>query len=177
MQLFRKNRIAAAVSIVAVLGAAAVAMAQDAAPKAGTDAAASPRVAAARELLELSGSTQRFEMVVPTMLSQMTATMSRLRPDKKAEIEQAVGAMSTKMLQRKDELIGQLAAFYAETIAPEDIAGLIAFYKSPLGQRFVAKQPALTQGSMAIGQRWGATIGAEVERGLREELKKRGVDL
>ena len=86
-------------------------------------------------------------------------------------------AMQTKFLSRKQELIDQIAVLYADRLTAQDIADLVTFYKTPAGKKFIEIQPELLKESMAVGQAWGLKLGAEIESGVREELKKRGIDL
>ena len=46
------------------------------------------------------------------------------------------------------------------------------------GRRQVRRRAAeIVRQSMALGQRWGAQIGREIEEEARQELKKRGIEL
>jgi hypothetical protein len=85
--------------------------------------------------------------------------------------------MAVKFVDRKGELIDQIAIFYAEKLTLEDLTAIIGFYKSPAGAKLVAVQPEIGRQSMALGHRWGAQIGREIEDEARRELKKRGIDL
>ena len=135
------------------------------------------RVTAARELLELSGSAKAFETVLPGLVQQMTRILTSQKPEHRATIEQIMQAMQTKFLSRKQELIDQIAVLYADRLTAQDIADLVTFYKTPAGKKFIEIQPELLKESMAVGQAWGLKLGAEIESGVREELKKRGIDL
>ena len=110
-------------------------------------------------------------------MRQMVDIFAGLRPQHRGEIESVMQGLMTKFSDRKQELIDQIAVLYTEKLAIEDITGLIAFYKTPVGQKFVGIQPELAQQSMILGQRWGQKLGAEVDVELRKELKKRGIDL
>jgi hypothetical protein len=46
---------------------------------------------------------------------------------------------------RYDELSEAVAIIYANNFAPDDLHGLIAFYKSPAGQKFLQETPVVTQ--------------------------------
>ena len=168
--MFQATRLIAALLGVLIACSAVPALAQ----KAPVDAL---RVSAARELLELSGSAKNFDTIMPAMMQQMTNVLASQRPERRAEIEKVMAEMLVKFLTRKQELIDQIAVIYAERLTTDDIAGLIAFYKTPLGRKFVATQPDLMKDSMVAGQNWGRKIGAEIESSVRQELKKRGIDL
>ena len=50
--------------------------------------------------------------------------------------------------------------------------GLLAFYRTPLGQKMIAKMPALMQDSMTVGVQWGQSKAAEIV----ERLKAKGFE-
>ena len=135
------------------------------------------RLAAAKEVLGASGSAQQMDAVMPMMMNQMAMIFGTQKPQHKAEIDKAFQAVAAKFSARKQELIDLVAELYAETFSADDLKGLLAFFKSPIGAKFVAAQPQLLQQQMLAGQRWGQKIGQEVEAELRQELKKRGIEL
>ncbi|XOV83277.1 MAG: DUF2059 domain-containing protein [bacterium] len=59
---------------------------------------------------------------------------------------------------------------YDKHFSAADIEGLLTFYESDVGRRFIEKQPALVQDSMAAGQAWA--IG--IQEKLRTKLEQRG---
>jgi hypothetical protein len=74
---------------------------------------------------------------------------------------------------KADELIALLVPVYERNISHEDIKAIIKFYESPAGKRFAAKQPQITQESMAVGQKWGQELGARVMQKLNEANSKK----
>ena len=74
---------------------------------------------------------------------------------------------------RRGELLDALVPVYARAYDLSELEGLVAFYKSPLGQRVIALQPGLLQESTEAGQVWGERIGAAVG----EQLAREGVQL
>ena len=70
---------------------------------------------------------------------------------------------------RRGELEDGYVALYDRNFTTAELRGLVAFYESPIGKRFVEVQPALTREGMAMGQEWGTRIGADVGRTLAAE--------
>jgi uncharacterized protein len=50
-----------------------------------------------------------------------------------------------------DEMLAATAEIYRKHFTSQDIAGLIAFYSSPAGKKFLQEMPSLTQESMQAG--------------------------
>ncbi|MBO0742726.1 MAG: DUF2059 domain-containing protein, partial [Hyphomicrobiaceae bacterium] len=131
----------------------------------------------AKVLMQIAGVAKQFDEVMPYLMQQLAQSFTAIAPEKAAEIGEVFGQLATKFIGRKGELIDEIATLYAEKLTSQELAALIAFYKSPIGIKFVAVQPEITRQSMLAGQRWGARLGREIEEEARKELKKRGVDL
>jgi hypothetical protein len=134
-------------------------------------------IAAARELMAAAGATKQFDTVVPTLVEQMARVLIMQRPGQEKVLREAFEAIVKRMSERKDELVGQIAELYAQEFKREDLLELTRFFKSDVGRRFVEGQAKILPQSMALGQRWGARIGREVDLELRREMEKRGIPL
>ncbi|HEY5827932.1 MAG: DUF2059 domain-containing protein [Hyphomicrobiaceae bacterium] len=135
------------------------------------------RLAAARELMEVAGVAKQFNEVMPVLAQRLGEAFVAVAPDKADEIREVFKQVAVKFVDRKGELIDQIAALYAEKLSAEDMTAIVAFYKSPVGARFIAIQPEMSRQAMTLGQRWGSAIGREIEAEARRELKKRGIEL
>jgi hypothetical protein len=135
------------------------------------------RRTAARELMEAAGVAGTFEQVMPSLVQHLSESFVAVAPDKAKEIREVFSRLTVKFIDRKSELIDQIAELYAARLSAEDLAAAVAFYRSAAGARFVAAQPVVMRASMVLGQRWGERIGREIEAEARKELKRRGIDL
>ncbi len=61
-----------------------------------------------------------------------------------------------------DSLLAPMATDYARYFSTTDIRALIAFYKSPVGQRMSFVAPVISANSSAVGSQWGARVGMEL---------------
>jgi hypothetical protein len=145
--------------------------------RAQTQAADPARVAAAKEMMQVAGVARQLDELMPLLASQLSQGFIALAPDKAQEIQEVFGQLSVRFVERKGELIDEVAGLYAELLSVEELNGIIAFYKSPAGVKFIAVQPRIIRQSAMVGQRWGAQIGREIEEEARKELKKRGIEL
>ena len=75
---------------------------------------------------------------------------------------------------RVNEIVDEITALYARTFSVEELNAITAFYRSPVGQKFLLKLPAITQESMVIGQKFGQSVAGEMQGRIVEELRKRG---
>ncbi|MEO1620820.1 MAG: DUF2059 domain-containing protein [Cyanobacteria bacterium J06632_3] len=58
---------------------------------------------------------------------------------------------------------------YERNFTAEEMDGIIAFYRTPVGQSVIAKMPAVTQDSIMVGQTWGVSIAEELMRELEAD--------
>jgi hypothetical protein len=63
-----------------------------------------------------------------------------------------------------------IAPVYFKYLTVDDLQKLNEFYETPVGKKFANSLPMITQGSMQVGQEWGAKIG----RAFEEKLKAKG---
>ncbi|HEV7242483.1 MAG TPA: DUF2059 domain-containing protein [Thermoanaerobaculia bacterium] len=75
---------------------------------------------------------------------------------------------SFKSQVKADELMELLVPVYADNLDEADIDGLIQFYESPVGQKFVSKQGIIIEQSMAVGQKWGEAVAEKAIRQLQK---------
>jgi hypothetical protein len=135
------------------------------------------RVAAAKEMMQSAGVAKQFDEVMPLLARQLSASFIAVAPDKADEIRQVFTELAAKFVDRKNELIDEIATAYADQLTLDELNAIAAFYRSPVGAKFVEVQPQMMRKAMALGQRWGAQIGREIEEEARRELQKRGIPL
>lgn len=128
-----------------------------------THAAAKPPTAqqltVARQLIDATGGAEMGQQLIDHMLM----VMRRQLPD----VEDAYWIEAREQLTF-ESLINELSLIYAEHFTVEEMRGLIAFYESPLGQRFLEEQPHITQKSTRVGQRWGQAIAQRIAQEIQE---------
>jgi len=135
------------------------------------------RLAAAKEMMQVAGVAKQFDEVMPFLTRQLAQSFVSVAPDKADEIREVFNQLTVKFVDRKGELIDQIAALYAEKLELDDLSAIVGFYKSPAGAKFIGLQPDIMRQAMVLGQRWGAQLGREIEQEARKELKKRGIEL
>jgi hypothetical protein len=67
-----------------------------------------------------------------------------------------------KVRAEAPRFLDMLVPVYDQYFSLEDVQGLIAFYRTPLGERFITVQPDLTKEMMRLGERWGMMLVGEV---------------
>jgi len=67
-----------------------------------------------------------------------------------------------------DDLVAMLVPVYQKHMTIEDLRGLVEFYETPLGKKFITSTPAIMEESMQVGQAWGMKLGQELSKRLEE---------
>lgn len=116
-----------------------------------------------KQLMQVSGAEGTFKGVI----NQMMIMFRQQHPAVPAAVWDEVDLEMNKIAI--DQIVDLIVPVYQKHLTEEDIRGVIAFYKTPVGKKFAEKTPVITQESMAAGQVWGKTIGENVVRKLREK--------
>ncbi len=84
-------------------------------------------------------------------------------PEQLAEVDRFADSLFRDM--PVDEMIDAMVPIYQKHLTKEDLAGILAFYSSPLGQKLQREQPAMMQEGMQAGGEIGRRrIGIMVQK-------------
>jgi hypothetical protein len=130
--------------------------------------------AKAEELLQLTQGDQMLKMMEP-MMKGMVAQMDK---DMSAEQRARVGEMQGKLMAlvavRLSKAKPALVKIYTDTYTEEEIGGILAFYKSPIGKAFLQKMPEVMQRSMPVMMQLMGDLQPELKtmmEGMNEKSK------
>lgn len=170
MRLFNAARARAAILCV-LLASAGASFAQ------GTNQVAPEKLEAARDLLAATNADAQFTTIIPLMFRQMRRSIPPSGPNYSNQVDQVFDEIEKQFLDRRGEIIDQIAVLYASKFTVEEMNTLADFYRSPVGQKFIEAMPQLASEAMALGNAWGQKIAQEAEEKIRDELQKRGLKL
>ena len=144
-------------TIVAALAGAPVQRSAQAQP--GLPSSDSARLAVARQLLAASGAVELMVSAAKVNLPAAQQASPQLPPEFWSRFRDTLAVAAPA-------LVDSVAIVYANAFTLQELQQLTAFYQSPLGRRVRDVQPKLLTESAAIGQRWGARIGAVIGASL-----------
>jgi hypothetical protein len=125
---------------------------------------------AARDLYRLTGGVKIAEAGAEAMMGVI-----RKNPEL-APYEEVFRTWYRKVFASGD-LESEVAKIYVGAFSEEELRGLVAFYKSPLGQKALSVLPEVTKQSAEIGIRLGQEHSAELQEMItkaKEEREKQG---
>ncbi|MGK5092721.1 DUF2059 domain-containing protein [Deltaproteobacteria bacterium TL4] len=110
-------------------------------------------------LMKITGATRLGNQVVDQVLSQLEEMLPKVPKTfwKEARLEAA-----------PEKLISLIVPVYDKHLTHEEIKGLIQFYTSPLGQKFVSVVPKISDESIAMSQEWGGKLTLELAKKLEQ---------
>ncbi len=98
-----------------------------------------------RELVEMTGSKKSYEQTQQAMITQMEQQFSSIvGRSSSSEISKFVKEFNEKFTYEQ-MLEKVLYPTYDEYFSEDDIRGMIAFYKTPTGEKVISVSPQLTQ--------------------------------
>lgn len=124
-------------------------------------AATPPSAEQVRELMQIFSVDKMFGQ----MNAQMAGIMGQQLPCVPASYWQGfVDANGVK------ELTERMIPVYQRHFSADEVAGLLKFYRSPLGQKVIKEMPATMAEGMQIGREWGQQRAQQ----MLAELQKQG---
>jgi uncharacterized protein len=157
---------AAILAVTLILGGPAAA--QTASPEA---------VAAARELVLVMRAAEQFKTILPLIMRQLKPAIVQGRPEVERDFDAMMPVLQEMMTAQNETiamLVDDIAMIYARNFTVDEMRRVTAFYREPVGQKFLDKMPVITQESMTAGQEFGRAIALELQKRMVEELRKRG---
>jgi uncharacterized protein len=131
-------------------------------------------VAAAKELVAMIKVSDQFKALLPVIFQQLKPAIVQNRPDVARDYDALVPVLQDKMIARLADLEGSIITVYAGNFSAAELRDLIAFYKTPTGQKLLEKTPLIAQQTMAAGRQFGQVAGAEARQEMVDELRKKG---
>ena len=160
----RGARLAAVALSLALAGPAAFAQQQPTAAATAT----------AKELINVTGANGLFNPLIAGVIEQAKILYLQQNPALAKDLNEIAANLRTEMTPRMSELADEVARLYTADFSEQELKDILAFYKSPAGQKLLAQQPKVIDASMKFAQTWANKLSDEVVAKMRDELKKRG---
>jgi uncharacterized protein len=123
------------------------------------------RVAAARDLLEVTGVTKQMDGMVEAMSRGFAKGANADNSETGKKLSDQFDSSMKKLLEYKDQMITDFANLYAETFTAEEMKTVADFYRSGAGAKFIAMTPELMKKGAEIGMKYSTKIADEMKAG------------
>jgi hypothetical protein len=147
---------------------------------AGPAAAANPSptsILIAKQIIEIKGVNSMFDPLVRGVVEKVKNQFMETNFMWAKDLNEVAANLHKEYDSRSAELVDAAARIYANHFTEAELKDLLAFYKSPLGQKMIVEEPKALDESLASAGQWGDNLSVEVIDRMRTEMKKRGHDL
>lgn len=128
------------------------------------------------ELQEIVGSQQIGVQMASAMAQHVASRLRQGYPDLPERAIEILQEVTLEVFQSNfDGLTERSVAIYARHLTPEDVRGLIAFYRTPLGEKALGAIPAIMGESLAASRAWAEELQPTLEARLLDQLKAEGL--
>ncbi|HEY7302379.1 MAG TPA: DUF2059 domain-containing protein [Xanthobacteraceae bacterium] len=131
----------------------------------------------AREIIIVKGGSSLYEPMIADVIDRAKGVLLQTNPMLSKDLNEVAAKVKSDAAPRVGELVNEAAKMYAARFTERELKDVLAFYKSPLGQKIITQEPAILDQSVAFAQTWASTFSEQVLAQMRTEMKKRGHDL
>ena len=160
----------------AVAGVPAVAQQAPAAPP-PLKQAPPAAIAAAKEILAMKNAAAMYASAVPNIVEQTKNQLLQSNLNYQKDLNEVAVVVAQKLAGREKEIGEGMAKIYANEFTEQELKDLVAFYKSPLGQKLISTEPRAIQFSMSYINQWAQVFAETVNGEFRAEMRKRGKEI
>ena len=150
---------------------------QPAAPTTALKPATPAAIAAAKEILSMKNAAAMYASAVPNIVEQTKNALLQNNLNYQKDLNEVAVIVAKALAGREKEIGDGMAQVYANEFTEQELKDLVAFYKSPLGQKLLANEPRAIQFSMSYMNQWAQTFAEVINGQFRAEMKKRGKDI
>jgi hypothetical protein len=137
-------------------------------PLRAEETAAAPdadKIAAARELLEVTGVTKQLDGMIASLSKGFAKGAKADESEAGKKMSAEFDSMMAKFLTYKDEMMQDFAELYAETFTAAEMKEVANFYRSGTGAKFITAMPVLMQKGSAIGLKYSQRMIEDMKAG------------
>jgi hypothetical protein len=131
-------------------------------------------MAAAKEILTMKNASAMYANAVPNIVQQTKEALLSNNLNYQKDLNEVAVIVAQSMAGREKEIGDGMAQVYANEFTEQELKELVAFYKSPLGQKLLTNEPRAIQFSMSYMNQWAQQFAEQVNAAFRAEMRKRG---
>ena len=168
------NRVLSALAVAAlVVLSNGDATAQQPAASAAQGQPSASHLAAAREVVNLSGMARSFDAVLPRF-GEAIRKNAVTRPDLTKDLDDVLEKLKPELELQKQQMVTASARIFAGSMTEQELRDTATFFKTPSGQKYVLSQPAVLDEMVRQMEVWTRDVSEYVMVRVRAEMGKRG---
>jgi hypothetical protein len=134
-------------------------------------------IAAAKEILALKNVSAMYASAVPNIVQRTKDTLIQNNLNYQKDLNEVAVVVAQAMAGREKEIGEQMAKIYASDFTEQELKEIVAFYKTPVGQKLLSTEPKSIAASMQYMNQWAQSFAEEVNGQFRAEMRKRGKEI
>ena len=149
------------------------------APAAAPAAPASPSpaaLAAADRILGDIGVKQSIALVVPGMMAELEANVTRTRPEIRDSLRATLKSIQPEFDTTAKQTYDEAATLLASEMTEKELTEVAGFFDSPAGKKYVSVTPVFIQRLGDFTTPWRDKLSTDIVTRARQEMKKKGVE-
>jgi hypothetical protein len=129
---------------------------------------------AARALVTTLKVSDQYKALLPVILLGLKPALTQDRPEIERDYDAMMSTIADAYTPYYNAMVDSIATVYANTFSVEELRQIEAFYRQPVGQKYLEKSPAILQQSAQIGQDTGRKATEALRARLTELLRQKG---
>lgn len=167
-------KILPAAGVVLALCMPASAQQKQAAPAPALKACSAGAKDSADQILKFKNASALYANIIPNLVLQTKEALLSANLNYQKDLNEVATIVNQSFQGREKEVGEGMAQVYCNEFSEQELKDLVAFYKTPLGQKLLLSEPRAIQFSMVYMNQWAQNFAETVNAAFRAEMRKRG---
>ena len=129
---------------------------------------------AARSLVTTMKLSDQYKALLPAILLSLKPALVQDRPEIERDYDAMMPMIVDAFTPYYNAMVDDIATVYANNFTAGELREIEAFYRQPVGQKFLEKGQAITQQSMQVGQDVSRKAADDLRTRFTEALRQKG---
>ncbi|MGE4218651.1 MAG: DUF2059 domain-containing protein [Alphaproteobacteria bacterium] len=131
------------------------------------------KAALVRELMQMNNALGSAEIVAQAMRQNLTSALRQRDPNLPPAVAKIVEEETLGIVRsNQNALVTEVIKIYDSHFTAAELKDILAFYRTPAGQKFAKITPTLAQESVQAGQRWAQGIAPKLAERIKGRAQK-----
>ena len=131
-------------------------------------------MAAARELVTTLKLSDQYKALLPVILLGLKPALTQDRPEIERDYDAMMSATADAYTPYYNAMVDSIATVYANSFSVDELRQIEAFYRQPVGQKFLDKSQAIRRQSVQIGEDTSRKAAEDLRASLTQLLRQKG---
>lgn len=128
---------------------------------------------AARTLVTTLKFSDHYKALLPAILLNIKPTLTQDRPEIERDYDAMTAMVADAYTPYYKAMIESVAALYAGSFSVEELREIEAFYRKPVGQKFLETSPGILQQGIQIGDDGGRKAAEDIKARLTQLVRQK----